>query len=93
MKNKKEQENTQKKHGPEPLAALYLLIGQPMLLAALCYIAAWLYSSEQNGDIGIRLPLFEMIEYIAISCLILYSGALLLDYLEKRQKHCDRHKE
>ena len=86
MKNKKNKKNTQKKRGPEPLAALYLLIGQPILLAALCYVAAWLYSSVQNGDLGIRLPLFQMIEYIALSFLILYSGAFLLDYLEKRQK-------
>lgn len=69
--------------GPERLAGYMLLIGQPLLLASLCALAATLHAAVCRGDIGIRLEFLPMGEYIAVSVVILYGSALLLNYLEK----------
>lgn len=69
--------------GPSRLAALLLLIGQPLLLIALMDIAAAVFRAGVAGDIGIHLHLVERGEYIVASAVILYGGAFFLDYLEK----------
>ena len=69
--------------GPSRLAALILLIGQPLLLIALMDIAAAVFRAGVSGDLGIHLRLAERGEYVVASAVILYGGALFLDYLEK----------
>lgn len=72
-----------KKIGPSPLAALLLLIGQPMLLLALMDIAVSVWRAGVRGDLGAHLLLTEQGEYVVASAVILYGAALLLDYMEK----------
>lgn len=69
--------------GPSRLASLLLLIGQPLLLVALMDIAASIFRSGVAGDLGIGLRLVERGEYVLASAVILYGGALFVDYLEK----------
>ena len=69
--------------GPSRLASLLLLIGQPLLLVALMDIAATVFRAGVAGDLGIGLRLVERGEYVVASAVILYGGALFVDYLEK----------
>ncbi|MBQ9162447.1 MAG: hypothetical protein IJX74_04145 [Clostridia bacterium] len=69
--------------GPHPLASRLLLIGQPLLLLALMDIAAQIYRAGAEGHLGVRLWLVERGEYVLASAVILYGGALFLNYLEK----------
>lgn len=78
------------KIGPQPLSALLLLIGQPLLLLALMDIAVSVWRAGMRGDIGTHLLLTERGEYVVASAVILYGSALFVDYLEKSHKNSSK---
>ena len=67
-------------------ASRLLLVGQPLLLIALCDYAARLYAATQAGEVGFYLRLGDAAEEIFAAAIILWGGALLLDYMEKREE-------
>ena len=76
-----------KRIGPQPLSALLLLIGQPLLLLALMDIAVSVWQAGIRGDIGAHWRLTERGEYVVASAVILYGAALFVDYLEKSHQN------
>ena len=65
-------------------ASRFLLCTQPLLLLAFCDFAARLYDGLSRGEVGIMLRLGYMLEHIIASAVILYTTAMLLNYLEAK---------
>ena len=66
------------------LASRFLLCTQPIWLLSWCDFAARLYDGLSRGEVGIMLRLGYMLEHIIASGVILYSTAMLLNYLETK---------
>ena len=66
-----------------PHAARLLLIGQPLILLALCDFAARLYHGAQLGEVGTMLQIEDAGGSIGAAMAILWGAALWLDYMER----------
>lgn len=72
-----------KPFGFSPHAARLLLVGQPLILLALCDFAARLYHGTQLGEIGTMLRLEDAGRHIGAAMALLWGAALWLDYMER----------
>lgn len=74
----------QQKLGPSPLAGRLLLIGLPLILAGVCDLAARMYAGLMAGEVGILLRFDEDIGSLILAGVVLFGGALILEYTEQR---------
>lgn len=73
------------KIGPTRLAGRLWLTGMIILTLGVCDVAARLYDGLRAGAIGLMLNLGYDIECLMAGAAILTGGALLLDYMERKQ--------
>ena len=73
-----------KRYGFSYLSSRLCLIGLPIILLGLCDVAARLHDGVMAGEVGIMLHLSYDLECITAGLAILVGGALLLDYMERK---------
>lgn len=88
--HKYKSKNSQKKKnkhklGPTRLAGRLWIVGLMILLLGLCDVAARFCDGLRAGAVGIILLLAYDFECLMAGATVLTGGALLLDYMERRE--------
>lgn len=84
----RDSKNRQSPWGFCPHAARLLLVGQPLILLALCDFAARLCHGARIGEVGTMLRIEDAGSSIGAAIALLWGAALWLDYMERTaQRH------
>ncbi len=84
-KNTSKITQSKNKIGPTRLAGRLWIIGLTILLLGVCDVAVRLCGGLRAGAVGIILLMAYDLECLMAGAAILTGGALLLDYMERRE--------